>query len=55
MWVMAGRGAEVPEDRVVASGEERVARVLVARPLADVRARDIADVVRVEEEQGAEI
>ena len=53
--VMAGSGTEVPEDRVVAAREEREARVLVARPLADVRARDVADVVRVEEQQRPEV
>ena len=53
--MMPGGRAEVPQDRVVAAAEEDVARVLVARPFADVRARDVADVVRVEEQQGAEI
>ena len=53
--VMARRGAEVPEDRVVATREQRETGVLVARPLADVRARDVADVVRVEQEQPAEV
>ena len=53
--VVARRRAEVPEDRVVAARQQREARVLVARPLADVRARDVADVVRVEEQERAEI
>src|SRR5579885_1536639 len=48
-------GAEVPEDRVVAAQQQHEACVLVARPLADVRARDVADVVRVEEEESTEL
>ena len=53
--VMAGGRAEVPEDRVALTGQEDVARVLVARPLSDVRARDVADVVGVEEQQRSEV
>ena len=53
-WLARGR-AEVPEDRVAVAAEQDEAGVLVPRPLADVRARDVADVVRVEEEQRAEI
>ena len=53
--VVAGGRAEVPEDRIVAARQQREAGVLVARPLADVRARDVADVVRVEEQQRAEV
>ena len=53
--VMSGRGTEVPEDRVIAARQERETRVLVTRPLADMRARHIADVVRVEEEQPGEV
>ena len=53
--VVAGGGAEVPEDRVGAPREQGEARVLVASPLADVRARDVADVVRVEQQDRAEL
>ncbi len=53
--VVARGGAEVPEDRVGAAWEEHEAGVLVACPLADVRARDVADVVRIEEKERAEI
>ncbi len=53
--VVARGRAEVPEDRIRAARQQHPARVLVARPLADVRARDVADVVRVEEEQRAEV
>src|SRR5436190_23425022 len=49
------RRAEVPQHRVAVAREERAAGALVARPLADVRARDIADVVLVEEQDGAEL
>ena len=51
---MAGGGAEVPQDGIVAAREEHPACVLVPRPLADVGARDVADVVEVEEEDGAQ-
>src|SRR4051812_12807675 len=51
---MAGGGAEVPENRVGTAQEQCEARVLVPGPFADVRARDVADVVRVEEQQRAE-
>ena len=53
--VVAGGRAEVPEDGIGPAREEREAGVLVARPLADVRARDVADVVRVEEQDRAEL
>ena len=53
--VVAGGGPEVPEDRVSTAHEQRETRVLVPRPLADVRARDVADVVRVEEEHRPEV
>src|SRR4029079_933256 len=52
---VAGGRAEVPEDGIGPAREEREAGVLVARPLADVRARDVADVGRVEEQDCAEI
>ena len=45
--VVLGRRAEVPEVRLAAAGQEREARHLVARPLPDVGARDVADVVEV--------
>ena len=48
--VVLGRRAEVPDVRVAAAGQERVAGHLVARPLADVGARDVADVVEVEQQ-----
>ena len=53
--VVSRSGAEVPEDRVVTPRKQHVARVLVPCPLADVRARDVANVVRVEQEQRAEV
>ena len=52
--VVLGRRAEVPQDGIAFAREQRAARALVARPLADVRARDVADVVLVEQEHGAE-
>src|SRR5436853_1624014 len=48
---MAGRRAEVPHPGLPVAGEERPARQLVACPFADHGARDVADVVLVEEEQ----
>ncbi len=51
--VVLGGRAEVPDVRIAAAGQERVAGHLVARPLADVGARDVADVVEVEEQDGA--
>ena len=52
--VMLRRRAEVPEHRIALAREQRAARALVPRPLADVRARDVADVVLVEEQHRAE-
>ena len=52
--VLRGR-AEVPDVRVTAPRQEGVAGHLVARPLADVGARDVADVVEVEQQDGAEV
>ena len=51
------RAAEPKSQRIGSAprGEQREARVLVPRPLADVRARDVADVVRVEEQQRPEV
>ena len=52
---MASGGSEVPQQRVAGAREQREARVLVARPFADVRARHVADVVGVKQEQRAKI
>ena len=51
------RAAEPKSQRIgsCAAREQHPARVLVARPLADVRARDVADVVRVEQQQRTEV
>src|SRR3989442_12029436 len=46
--------AEVPHPRLAGARQQAPARELVARPLADDRAREIADVVLVEHEDGAE-
>src|SRR5215813_2486010 len=48
------RRAEVPHPRLAVAGEQRVADELVPRPLADDRSGDVADVVLVEHEQGAQ-
>ena len=53
--VVPGRRAEVPDVRVATAGQERVARHLVARPLADVGARRVADVVEVEQQDRAQV
>ena len=50
-----GRRAEVPEHRVVLAEHEGEADVLVALPRPDRRARDVAEIVGVEQEQGAEV
>ena len=52
--VMLRRRAEIPDVRIAVAGEQRVARQLVARPLADDGARRVADVVLVEAQQRAE-
>ena len=52
--VMLRRRAEVPEHRIALAREQHAARALVARPFPDVRARDVADVVLVEEQHRAE-
>ena len=52
--VVLRRRAEVPDVGIAVAGEQRVARQLVARPLADHRARDVADVVLVEAQQRAQ-
>ena len=48
------RRAEIPDVRIAVAGEQRIARELVARPLADHRAGDVADVVLVEAQQRAQ-
>ncbi len=53
LWWLRRR-AEVPDVRVAVAGEQRVARELVARPLADHRAGGVADVVLVEAQQRAQ-
>src|SRR4051794_25477635 len=52
---MTRRGPEVPQDRIADPRDDREARALVARPLADVAAGGVADVVLVEQKDGAEI
>src|SRR5258706_2002119 len=52
--VMPRGAAEVPDVRLAGAGKERVARQLVARPLADHGAGGVADVVLVEGEQRAQ-
>ena len=52
--VVPRRGAEVPDVRIAVAGQQRVARELVARPLADHGAGRVADVVLVEAQQRAE-
>src|SRR2546422_2687326 len=51
--VVARRAAEIPDVRLAVSREQRIARELVARPLADHRAGGVADIVLVEREQRA--
>ena len=53
--MVLGRRPEVPDVRAAAARLERVARHLVAGPLADVRARDVADVVEVEQQHRAKV
>jgi hypothetical protein len=53
--VMAGGGAEVPHDRLVALGEQAEAVELVRGPRADVGGGDVADVAHVEAQQRAEL
>src|SRR5262249_52773026 len=50
-----GGGAEVPQDRVAIARQQRPAAQLVAFPLADLGRGDVADVVDVEDQQGAEL
>ena len=51
---MDGGRTEIPHHRLLAAGEQREAAELVALPFADLGARDVANVVDVEEKQGAE-
>src|SRR5512145_160628 len=51
--VMARGAAEIPDVRLAVASEERVARELVARPLADHGARGVANVVLVERKERA--
>ena len=51
--VVLGGRPEVPDVRLAAARLERVAGHLVARPLADVGARQVPDVVEVEGQDGA--
>ena len=53
--VMDGGGSEVPQVRLPVPGEQREAAHLVARPFADDRAGQVADVVVVEAEHRAEL
>ncbi len=48
-------GAEVPQDRVLSARQEREADVLVALPRPDRGARQVAQVVRVEEQERPEV
>src|SRR2546427_5416988 len=52
---MVARGrTEIPDPRLAVAGEQAPARELVARPLPDDGAGEIADVVLVEHEERAE-
>ena len=53
--VVLGGAAEVPQVRLAAPREQREAGHLVARPLADVGARDVADVGEVEDQDRAQL
>ena len=52
--VMACCGTEVPDPRVAGSGEQAVPDQLVASPLSDDGAGDVANVVLIETQHGAE-
>src|SRR4029078_10481758 len=43
------------EDGIAVAGKQDAARALVARPFANVRARDVANVVLVEQQQRADV
>src|SRR6185503_11924942 len=51
--MVARRGAEIPENRLVLLRQQREAADLVLRPRADVGRGDVAHVVHVEAEQRA--
>ncbi len=53
--VMHRRRAEIPQDRIAAAHQQRPARQLIARPLADLGRGDVADIVVVEQNQRAEV
>jgi hypothetical protein len=53
--VVAGGGAEVPDDGIAAAGEQREPDELVDRPRPDVRGRHVPDVGEVEGQQGAQL
>src|SRR6185503_5425597 len=53
--MVLGRRAEVPEHGIAVARQQHAARALVARPFADVRARDVTDVVLVEQQERAHI
>ena len=54
-FVMPRGGTEIPHPRFAVAGEQTPAREFVARPLADDRARDVADVVLIEDQQRAQL
>src|SRR5512134_2451230 len=51
--MLRGR-AEIPDIRIAVARDQRVAQQLVARPLADDRARRVTNIVLVEGQQRAE-
>ena len=53
--VVHGGRAEIPDDRLLALGEQREAGELVALPFADLGRGHVADVVDVEQQQRAEV
>src|SRR5919199_299023 len=52
--VLGGR-PQFPQHGVARAREEHAAGALVSRPLANVRARDVADVVLIEQQDRAEV
>ena len=52
--MMLGRGAKIPDVGIAVSGQQRVTRQLVARPITDDGAGDVSDVVLIEAEQRAQ-
>ena len=49
-----GGRRRVPQERLAFGRAQRIAEELVARPFADMRGRDIADIIEIEAEHGAE-